>query len=32
MRTLEVLARERGVEAAVLEAQIDANATRVFGL
>jgi TatD DNase family protein len=32
MRTLEVLAGERGVDAAVLEAQIDANATRVFGL
>jgi len=32
MRTLEVLAAERGVEPAVLEAQIDANATRVFGL
>jgi len=32
MRTLEVLAGERGVDPAVLEAQIDANATRVFGL
>jgi TatD DNase family protein len=32
MRTLEVLAGERGVEPAALEAQIDANATRVFGL
>jgi TatD DNase family protein len=32
MRTLEVLAAERGVEPAELEAQIDANATRVFGL
>jgi TatD DNase family protein len=32
MRTLEVLAGERGVDRAVLEAQIDANATRVFGL
>ena len=32
MRTLEVLAAERGVAPAVLEAQIDANATRVFGL
>jgi TatD DNase family protein len=32
MRTLEVLAAERGVEPAALEAQIDANATRVFGL
>jgi TatD DNase family protein len=32
MRTLEVLAAERGVEPAVLEAAIDANATRVFGL
>ena len=32
MRTLEVLAGERGVDQAVLEAQIDANATRVFGL
>jgi TatD DNase family protein len=32
MRTLEVLAAERGVEPVVLEAQIDANATRVFGL
>jgi TatD DNase family protein len=32
MRTLEVLAAERDVEPAVLEAQIDANATRVFGL
>jgi TatD DNase family protein len=31
-RTLEVLAAERGVEPATLEAQIDANATRVFGL
>ena len=32
MRTLEVLAGERGVDRAVLEAQIDANATRVFRL
>jgi TatD DNase family protein len=32
MRTLEVLAGERGVEPVALEAQIDANATRVFGL
>ena len=32
MRTLEVLAAARGVEPAVLEAQIDANASRVFGL
>jgi TatD DNase family protein len=32
MRTLEVLATARGVEPAALEAQIDANATRVFGL
>ena len=32
MRTLEVLAGERGVDVAALEAQIDANATRVFGL
>ena len=32
MRTLEVLAAERGVEPAELEAQIDANATRLFGL
>jgi TatD DNase family protein len=32
MRTLEVLAGERGVDPALLEAQIDANATRVFGL
>jgi TatD DNase family protein len=32
MRTLEVLAAERGVEAAALESVIDANATRVFGL
>ena len=32
MRTLEVLAGERGVDPAALEAQIDANATRVFGL
>jgi TatD DNase family protein len=32
MRTLEVLASERGVDPAALEAQIDANATRVFGL
>jgi TatD DNase family protein len=32
MRTLEVLAAERGVEPAALEAQIDANATRLFGL
>jgi TatD DNase family protein len=32
MRTLEVLAAERGVDPAELEAQIDANATRLFGL
>jgi TatD DNase family protein len=32
MRTLEVLAAERGVAPATLEAQIDANAGRVFGL
>ena len=32
MRTLDVLAAERVVDASVLEAQIDANATRVFGL
>jgi hypothetical protein len=32
MRTLEVLAAGRGVAPEVLEAQIDANATRVFGL
>ena len=32
MRTLEVLAGERGVDPAALETQIDANATRVFGL
>jgi TatD DNase family protein len=32
MRTLDVLAAERGVEPAELEALIDANATRVFGL
>ena len=31
-RTREVLAAERGAEPATLEAQIDANATRVFGL
>ena len=32
MRTLEVLAAERGVDPSALEAQIDANATRLFGL
>jgi TatD DNase family protein len=32
MRTLEVLAGERGVAAGELEAQIEANAARVFGL
>jgi TatD DNase family protein len=32
VRTLEVLAGARGVDPAQLEAQIDANATRVFGL
>jgi len=32
MRTLDVLAAERAVEPAALEALIDANATRVFGL
>jgi TatD DNase family protein len=32
MRTLELLAAEREVEPAALEALIDANATRVFGL
>jgi TatD DNase family protein len=32
MHTLELLAAERGVEPAALEALIDANATRLFGL
>jgi Tat protein secretion system quality control protein TatD with DNase activity len=32
METLAVLARERGVEAAALAAQIDRNANRLFGL
>ena len=32
MRTLEVLAAERGVDPGALAAQIDANATRLFGL
>ncbi|HYX87325.1 MAG TPA: TatD family hydrolase [Gaiellales bacterium] len=32
MRTLELLASERGTDPATLAAQIDANATRVFGL
>ena len=32
MRTLAVLAAERGVQPAALEALIDANASRVFGL
>jgi len=32
MQTLAVLAAERGVESAALEALVDANASRVFGL
>jgi len=32
MQTLAVLAAERGVQPAALEALIDANASRVFGL
>jgi len=32
MQTLAVLAAERGVQPAALEALVDANASRVFGL